>query len=207
MRTPRHFETARRFRDLVEQEFRDFLRCGWLAGSFARVRCAACGQGSSRRLLVQRSRLLPAVRAVAGAERSRISSIGVSGRTVSIMGIGPPNRLRYLLAWNHELCRAVTGAAPHYGARVPARARTTRRRPRRPERPNPRCVRGGGAESARYANSQTAPIFPIVPAFRARPPGTAATQFLARPGEASRPTREAARGSFVPVTALARAAL
>jgi hypothetical protein len=28
----------------VEQEFRDFLRCGWLAGGFARFRCAACGQ-------------------------------------------------------------------------------------------------------------------------------------------------------------------
>ncbi|MSO57357.1 MAG: hypothetical protein EXQ55_10645 [Acidobacteria bacterium] len=27
----------------VEQEFRDFLRCGWLAGGFARFRCAACG--------------------------------------------------------------------------------------------------------------------------------------------------------------------
>ena len=27
----------------VEQEFRDFLRCGWLAGGFARFRCEACG--------------------------------------------------------------------------------------------------------------------------------------------------------------------
>ena len=27
----------------VEQEFRDFLRCGCLAGGFARFRCAACG--------------------------------------------------------------------------------------------------------------------------------------------------------------------
>lgn len=27
----------------VEQEFRDFLRCGWLAAGFARFRCTACG--------------------------------------------------------------------------------------------------------------------------------------------------------------------
>jgi len=27
----------------VEREFRAFLRCGWLAGGFARFGCAACG--------------------------------------------------------------------------------------------------------------------------------------------------------------------
>ena len=27
----------------VEREFRDFLRCGFLAGGFARFRCTACG--------------------------------------------------------------------------------------------------------------------------------------------------------------------
>lgn len=47
-----HFETFRATASLrdggglprfVEQEFRSFLRCGWLAGGFARFRCAACG--------------------------------------------------------------------------------------------------------------------------------------------------------------------
>ena len=48
-----HFETFRAqaadLRDgeglpgFVEQEFLDFLRCGWLAGGFARFRCGACG--------------------------------------------------------------------------------------------------------------------------------------------------------------------
>lgn len=47
-----HFETFRAqaasLRDgeglprFVEQEFRDFLRCGWLAGGFARLHCGAC---------------------------------------------------------------------------------------------------------------------------------------------------------------------
>jgi len=27
----------------VEREFREFLRCGWLAGGFARLHCGACG--------------------------------------------------------------------------------------------------------------------------------------------------------------------
>jgi len=48
-----HFETFRaqagRLRDgeglprFVEQEFRDFLQCGWLAGGFARFRCGDRG--------------------------------------------------------------------------------------------------------------------------------------------------------------------
>ena len=48
-----HFETLRAraapLRDgegiprFVEREFRDFLRCGCLAGGFARFRCTACG--------------------------------------------------------------------------------------------------------------------------------------------------------------------
>ena len=48
-----HFETFRvqaaSLRDgeslprFVEQEFRDFLQCGWLAGGFARFRCGGCG--------------------------------------------------------------------------------------------------------------------------------------------------------------------
>jgi hypothetical protein len=27
----------------VDDEFQAYLRCGWLAGGFARFRCAACG--------------------------------------------------------------------------------------------------------------------------------------------------------------------
>jgi transposase-like zinc-binding protein len=48
-----HFETVRAqaasLRDgeglprFVEQEFRNFLQCGWLAGGFARFRCGDCG--------------------------------------------------------------------------------------------------------------------------------------------------------------------
>jgi hypothetical protein len=48
-----HWETFRadagRLRDggglpaFVEDEFRSFLRCGWLAGGFARFRCVGCG--------------------------------------------------------------------------------------------------------------------------------------------------------------------
>jgi len=27
----------------IDEEFRGFLRCGWLAGGFARFRCGSCG--------------------------------------------------------------------------------------------------------------------------------------------------------------------
>lgn len=48
-----HFETFRAqaaalrngegLPQFVEQAFRDFLRCGWLAGGFARFQCGGCG--------------------------------------------------------------------------------------------------------------------------------------------------------------------
>jgi hypothetical protein len=50
-----HFETFREqaaklregegFPRFVEDEFRAFLRCGWLAGGFARFRCAISSRG------------------------------------------------------------------------------------------------------------------------------------------------------------------
>ena len=68
-----HFETFRAqaadLRDgeglprFVEQEFRDFLRCGWLGGGFARFRCTACGLDRPCRFRVVAAVF---VRAVAG---------------------------------------------------------------------------------------------------------------------------------------------
>ena len=69
-----HFETFRAqaasLRDgeglprFVEQEFRDFLRCGCLAGGFARLRCTGCGLD---RFLPFSCKAARSVRAVAGA--------------------------------------------------------------------------------------------------------------------------------------------
>jgi hypothetical protein len=92
----------------VEQEFRDFLTCGILTHGFARVRCGSCaferlvpfsckGRGfcpscGGRRMTERAARLVDQV----------LPRVPVRQWVLSL-----PHRLRYLLAWNHALCRAV----------------------------------------------------------------------------------------------------
>ena len=92
----------------VEREFRDFLHCGCLAGGFARLRCTACGLDrlvafsckgrgfcpscGGRRMLERAAHLVDHV----------FPPVPVRQWVLSL-----PLRLRYLLAWNHDLCRAV----------------------------------------------------------------------------------------------------
>jgi len=115
-----HFETFRvqaaSLRDgeglprFVEHEFRNFLRCGWLAGGFARFRCDECGL----------DRLVP----FSCKGRALCSSCGgrrMTERAAHLLDhvfpdvpvrqwvLSLPYRLRYQLAWDHELCRAVVG--------------------------------------------------------------------------------------------------
>lgn len=109
-------ETARRHADgvplpaFVEQEFRDFLTCGVLAHGFARLRCTDCalerlvpfsckGRGfcpscGGRRMTEWAARLVDEV----------LPRVPVRQWVLSL-----PYRLRYLLAWNHALARAVLG--------------------------------------------------------------------------------------------------
>jgi Putative transposase/Transposase zinc-binding domain len=111
-------ETARRHADgaslpgFVEQEFRDFLTCGVLAHGFARLRCADCalerlvpfsckGRGfcpscGGRRMTECAARLVDEV----------LPRVPVRQWVLSL-----PYRLRYLLAWDHGLARAVLGVA------------------------------------------------------------------------------------------------
>ena len=114
-----HFETFRAqaasLRDgeglprFVEQEFRDFLQCGSLAGGFARFRCDDCGLD---RLVPFscKGRLCPSCGGRRMAERSAhlldhvFPDVPVRQWVLSL-----PYRLRYQLAWDHELCRAVVG--------------------------------------------------------------------------------------------------
>jgi Putative transposase/Transposase zinc-binding domain len=92
----------------VEKEFREFLTCGVLARGFARVRCGDCayerlvpfsckGRGfcpscGGRRMTEQAAHLVDEV----------LPRVPVRQWVLSV-----PHRLRYLLAWNHQLCRAV----------------------------------------------------------------------------------------------------
>jgi len=94
----------------IEQEFRDFLTCGVLAHGFARLRCGECaferlvpfsckGRGfcpscGGRRMSESAARLVDHV----------LPHVPVRQWVLSL-----PYRLRYLLAWNHDLCRAVLG--------------------------------------------------------------------------------------------------
>jgi hypothetical protein len=109
-------ETARRHADgpplpaFVEQEFRDFLTCGVLAHGFARLRCTDCalerrvpfsckGRGfcpscGGRRMAESAARLVDEV----------LPRVPVRQWVLSL-----PFRLRYLLAWDHALVRAVLG--------------------------------------------------------------------------------------------------
>ena len=111
-------ETARRHADgaslpaFVEQEFRDFLTCGVLTHGFARLRCSDCalerlvpfsckGRGfcpscGGRRMTECAARLVDEV----------LPRVPVRQWVLSL-----PYRLRYLLAWDHALARAVLGVS------------------------------------------------------------------------------------------------
>jgi hypothetical protein len=119
-----HFETFRAHaasvRDgeglprFVEQAFRDFLRCGWLAGGFARFHCDDCGFDRLVPFSCKGRALCPSCGGRRMAERAAhlvdrvFPDVPVRQWVLSV-----PYRLRYLLAWDHDLCREVAGVLLH----------------------------------------------------------------------------------------------
>ena len=117
-----HYETLRveaaRFPDgerlprFVEEEFEGFLRCGWHAGGFARFRVYPVPAGASGGVFVQGTRLLSELwraphdrtgRAPGGSRRA--------GCSLEAVGVHPATpACGMLLAWRHDLCKAVAGA-------------------------------------------------------------------------------------------------
>jgi hypothetical protein len=93
----------------VERAYRDFLRCGLLAGGFARLRCGDCGLD---RLVAFSCCPCAPVRAAVVAEWSSAPRIWwiTSSRafTFGQWVLRLPHRLRYRLAWDHDMCRRVT---------------------------------------------------------------------------------------------------
>jgi hypothetical protein len=92
----------------VEAEFEAFLRCGWLAGGFARFRCDGCGVDrlvafsckgrgfcascGGRRMTERAAHLVDHV----------FPDVPVRQWVLSL-----PPKIRYLLAWHHDLCKAL----------------------------------------------------------------------------------------------------
>ena len=94
----------------IEEEFRDFLRCGHPAGGFARFQCGRC----------RLDRLVPfsckgrAVCPSCGGRRMAERAAHLVDDVFPIVPVRQwvlslPHRLRYVLAWDHPLCRAVSG--------------------------------------------------------------------------------------------------
>jgi len=101
-------ETAGCVPTFVEREFRQFLGCGVWARGFARFRCDAC---HSERL-VPFSCKARAVCASCGGRRMAERAAHLVDHVLPAVPIRQwvlslPFRLRYVLAWNHPLCRAV----------------------------------------------------------------------------------------------------
>jgi hypothetical protein len=95
---------------VVEHEFRNFLRCGSLAGGFARFRCDDCGFDRLVPFSCKGRALCPSCGGRRMAERAAhlldhvFPDVAVRQWVLSL-----PYRLRYELAWDHELCRGVVG--------------------------------------------------------------------------------------------------
>ncbi|OFV98265.1 MAG: hypothetical protein A3H28_08045 [Acidobacteria bacterium RIFCSPLOWO2_02_FULL_61_28] len=86
------------------------MRCGFLAGGFARFRCGSCGL----------DRLVPfsckgrAVCPSCGGRRMAERAAHLVDEVFPVVPVRQwvlslPHRLRYVLAWDHALCRAVSG--------------------------------------------------------------------------------------------------
>ena len=91
----------------VERELREFLTCGVLAEGFARFRCTDC----QHEILVAfscKGRFCPSCCGRRMAEQAAHLVDGVlGGLPVRQWVLTLPYRLRYALAWDHRLCRAV----------------------------------------------------------------------------------------------------
>ena len=94
----------------VEQEFRDFLRCGVLAQGFTRLRCPECAFERLVPFSCKRRGFCPNWRGRRMAEHAAYLVDEVLPQVpVRQWVLTLPYRVRYRLAWDHALCRAVLG--------------------------------------------------------------------------------------------------
>jgi hypothetical protein len=93
----------------VERELREFLTCGLMARGFARFRCSGCARESLVAFSCK-GRICPSCGGRRMGERAAHLVDGVlGGLPVRQWVLTLPFRLRYRLAYDHRLCRAVLG--------------------------------------------------------------------------------------------------
>ena len=111
----------------VEEEFAAFVRCGWLAGGFARFRCTQCGEERLVAFSCKGRGFCPSCGGRRMTERAaHIVDDVWPDVPVRQWVLTLPPRVRYVLAWRHELCTAVAGVlhrAVHRHLRAWARTR------------------------------------------------------------------------------------
>jgi hypothetical protein len=94
----------------IDEEFRGFLSCGWRAGGFARFRCDGCGLDRLVPFSCKGRAVCPSCGGRRMAERAaHLVDQVFPGVPVRQWVLTVPHRLRYVLAWDHALCRAVVG--------------------------------------------------------------------------------------------------
>jgi len=115
-----HYETFRaeaaRLRDgeglprFVEDEFEAFLRCGWHASGFARFRCTRCREERLVAFSCKGRGFCPSCGGRRMTERAAhlVDHVWPEAPVRQWVLTLPP-RVRYVLAWRHDLCTAVAG--------------------------------------------------------------------------------------------------
>jgi len=94
----------------VEQEFREFLTCGILSYGVARLRCEGCGLDHLLPFSCKGRGFCPSCGGRRMTERAAHLVDAVLPRVpVRQWVMSLPHGLRYLLAWDHGLCRMVLG--------------------------------------------------------------------------------------------------
>ena len=96
--------------EYVKREFQEYLRCGILANGFLRLQCTSCKHERLVAFSCKGRGFCPSCGGRRMAERAAhlvdhvFPTVPVRQWVLSL-----PHRLRYQLAWNHDLCRAVVG--------------------------------------------------------------------------------------------------
>jgi len=92
----------------VKREFQRFVRCGVLAHGFARFRCAGCGTDRLVAFSCKGRGFCPSCGGRRMTERAaHLIDHALPRAPVRQWVLSLPFELRYRLAWDHRLCRAV----------------------------------------------------------------------------------------------------